>query len=1150
MAISFVATRATPANVFNASGVFAFNVSTNTVVGNTLIMGIALDPVSAVSGGNQFVSVTDGAGNSWLPIGFRTQGSSSTGAAVAMFYCKVVRQITTTTGISVFCPFASATTRVAAQVFEYSGVSSLMPQNFSNVALPTTGAGSSITQTVAAITPNAAGQLVLGFNSIETNTAVTGDADATNGAWSAILTTLSNSGSDLTSISLSAQSKTVTAAGAQNWATTTAVAKNYAGVIAVFAAAAAFSQQTPPQGNPNYNTLEGFEGLPTSTAALDVDRGTGYVYGYVPLSNEEGSSFQVVGAEFVTPQEAEQHHISYDLYPSLNFRDASDDDVQTVYLPLRRVDFGGTTVLGSGGTGTAPTRLAALSSVGGDTAFLPDATATMDLWFDPTTLSTNFPNARIVNFGIQYIAYRDQSASQASPSQGFSAAYTDTLANAGAGTGATIGYWISAYYKRDNKYETRWFGETNLFPRTADKILSAPGSKPNMGAPWRVQDLIHMATGDESVKFTITDLPSATDLLQKQLFFDYVVMVVQLAPERRIGAGIRTINNTYTGSGLYPFTFDYTRFQDAIDTSKLAVVGTAGQTFQYDLLVREAIPATESDYLRLQTGTNAITSLFEALGPSAQLKAFTQPRESLANKPTLTLGQPNTAFVPVVNGAPYGPVQDFTDYTSSITVFSEVDLGGDGPSFGGYTGLAPNGFLQVYTGHGQTAAIQVVVPPGSNMTYLKVLIKPDVALIGLPFPLNFSVQQPLATVLATASVLPADWNVSLSDAGFGWKEIVLPLSTTISPAAGQVFVVASSTAPANTPWYWAAAAPDNNDALYGPFGQFGPGNYTYAVTLDAALPAPVFTLGTVTTTYSRPTGSTCLATTDKFVKFTFSNGSSFDKIVIMRYDTQGEPILVGVISRPSNSPIYIDAGTPWDIPINTLKYQVYGIRTADQLISSTSGTWNDIAPNPGAAIGIGFNPPVHTIGVPDGNYSTFVLAYAPADSGSVTMEWQSLNGSTMVPLHGVDKFVQLRAAEQRGLSINMKVLVDAFGYSACDTGISAAYANLEPDAPKEQLAQGGQAMSPLVFGGDNSPLTPGITPIGTPEAWGTTITLRDLERLGSPITLKFPGGHTRLMNVEINSMVNTPWTGLYMAELTFTDAAPLDYLASGITVLS
>lgn len=1145
MAIAFVATRATPAGLFNSSGTFGFNVGTNTTVGSTLIMGVALDPVSGVVAGNQFCSVTDGAGNTWLPVGFATQGSSSTGAAVAMFYCKVVRQITTTSGVFVFCPFASATTRVAVQILEYSGVSSLMGKSFSSVAAPTIGTGSSTTQAVAGINPTAT-DMVVGFNAIETNTAVTGDADVTAGAWSTILTTLSNSGSDLTSMTLDSQYKIVTGGPTQNWATTTAVAKNFAGIAAVFAAANAHVAPIFPEGNPNYTALAGFEGLPTSTASLEVDRGTGYIYGFTPLPDEEGSSFLVAGAEFVTPQELEQHHIAFDIYQNTNLKDASNDDIQTIYLPLRRVDFGGTTTLGSGGGGTAATRLAALSAVGGDTVFIPDATATIDLWFDPTTLLANFANSRIVNFGIQYVAYRDNSTAQAAPSQGFSVGYTDSLANVGSGTSATVGWWISAYYKRDNKYETRWFGETNLFPRTADKILSAPGSKPNMNAPWRVADLTHMALGDESLKFTITDQPSATDLLQKQLFFDYVVMVIQIAPERRVGSGIRTVNNTYIGAGLYPFTFDFTRFQDSIDTSKLAVVGIPGSTIFYDLLVREAAPASESDYLRLQTGTNAITSLFEAIGPSAQLKAFTQPRESLASDPSQNLGQPNTAFVPIVNGAPYGPIQDFTDYTSSTMIFSELDLGANGPDFGGYVGLAPNAFLQVYSGHNNTATI--TAPGGVQYTYLKVLVKPDPALGGLQ-SLNFSVQQPLATPLATASVQVVGWNGSSNDSGFGWKEVVLVLSAPITPAAGQVFIVASTAAgvPATTPWYWAAAQPDNNDGIN---GYAGTGNYDYAATLDVALPAPAVVISTVSVNFARPTSATCVATSDKFARFTFTNGGMFDKIVILRYDTQGEPILVGTITNPSNGTVYSDATTPWDIPAGTLQYQFYGIRTADQLLSVAAGAWNDIAPAPGAALGIAYNPPTVNNGLPTGGYVPFEFAYAPSDPSQVTMNWKSNNTSTMVPLHGVDKFVQLRGAEQRGLTIDVTVLVEAFGYAACDTGINAAYANFQPAAPKEQLSQGQQAMSPIVFGGDNSPLVPTLTGGGAYQPWGTALNLRDLERIGAPITLKFPGGHTRLMNVEITAMLETPWTGLYMAELTFTDAAPLDYLASGITVSS
>lgn len=1136
MAIAFIATRATPANVFNANGVFAFNPGTNCTAGNTLIMSFALDPVSGVVGGNQFCSVTDTKGNSWIPVGFRTQGSASTGAAVAMFYCRPARAILTTDSIQVFCPFASATTRASAQVSEWSGISALVNVAFNNVVAPTTGAGSSTTQATSAITPNATGQLVIGGMAIETNTAVTGDTDVTNGAWGGITTVLSNSGSDLTSMSLSVQAKVVTAAGAQNWATTTAVAKNFAGITAVFAVAPAHIAPNFPEGNPNYSRFAGFEGLPTSSASLSIDQGTGYIYNYVTLPDEVGSSFQVVGAEFVAPAELSQHHIAYDWFYQPNITDGALDDIQTVILPLRRAHLNGATL--NSGLTTDAAALAALNAVGGDFAIMAGSgTQNVDLYFDTTQLTASFLNSRIINFGIQYVAYRDDSASQDSPSQGFSASYTDSLANATSGTGATLGWWISAYFKKDNKYETRWFGETNLFPRTADRILSAPGAKPNMNAPWRVQDLIHMNNGDESMKFTLTGQASQQDLLQTTVFFDYVVMVVQLAPERRLGAGIRTVNNTYVGSGQYPFTFDFTRLQDPINTAVLATASAANNLpgTGYTILVREAAPASESDYLRLQTGSNAITSAFEALGPSTEMKAFTQPRESLNP-------QPDTAFVPIVNGARYGDIQNFSEYTSSIMVFDENGLVPDGPSFGGYIGLAPPGLLQVYNGHPQIATVQA--PGVIQYAYLKVLIKPDPALTGFggATSIVFTVEQPLATVLATVTITPAAWNsfVDVPDKGYGWKEVSVLLPAPVTPAAGSVFIRATSggVVPANTPWYWAAATPDNGDLLNG-YG--GATSADYAALLAVVLPVPTVTLSTASGATMPRASSLCLAATEKVPHFVFTNGAQYDRIIVYRYDTMGEPIYVTTLIDPQNNVTFNDLCVPWDIPTNTLKYIVYGVRDADNLSQTATFTWNDISTNPGAAFSLAYNPSfVGSIGQSLTNYFNFDLIYAPVDGTQVQFEWKSLNGSTLVPLHGIDKQVQLRELEQRGMSVSMRVLIDSFGEIACDTTINSVYANLAVNAPKEQLATGVQAMSPVVFGGDNSPLSFRNIGLGA-SPHGMGIYIRELERIGAPMTLKLPGGHTRLMNVEITNMMITPSAGLFMAELTLTDAAPLDF---------
>lgn len=1163
MAITFTANRAAPSGSFAASGIFGFNVGTNCTVGSTLIMTVALDDTSTVANGNQFVSVTDGAGNSWLPI--RNNGSgagSNTGCAVAMFYCKPSRQITTTTGVFVFGAFAGTGTRVAVIIDEFAGVSSLIPYAFNGV-VPTVGAiGTSATPS-ASITPAASGQLVYGGMAIETNTAVTGDADVVNGSWAAIQSVVSNSGADLTSMTVSRQYKIVTAGGAQTWNPTLGASKIWAENLVVFAVAAAHVAATFPEGNPHYPNFAGFEGLPTASSQLPVDAGTGYVYNYVTLPDEVGSSYQVVGAEYVTPQDLTQHHIAYDWYYQLNLKDASQDDVQTIYLPLRRAtsQVGGSpsgTAVTSGALNTDAAFLAALTAVSGAYVKFPDVGAFLDLYFDTTQLTANFLNSRIVNFGIQYVAFRDNSANAAAVSQGFALSYTDTLSNAGGGTGGTIGYWLTAYYQKDQKYETRWFGETNLFPRTADRISSAAGSKQNMNAPWRVADLLHMNNGDESLKFTITGQPSATDFSQTQFDLDYIVMVVQLAPERRMGGGIRTVNNTYTGSGLYPFAFDFTRFQDAIDTSKLALAAAPTNTVGagYTVLVREAAPASESDYLRLQTGASAITSLFEAIGPSAQLKAFTQPRESLYS-------QPDTQFVPIVNGAPYGALQQFSDYTSSILVFDENSLSSDGPSFGGYNGLSRNGLIQVYNGKTQTATIQA--PGGVQYTYLKVLIKPDPALTGFggSTSIVFTVEQPLATVLGTVTITPAAWAsvVNTPAIGDGWKEVVAQISVPVTPSAGSVFIKATSggAVPANIPWYWAAATPDNirwdlitatNPEVSDPLNGYGGVTPDYAAVLEIALPVPTITMSTVTGTTMPRASAMCISATEKLAKFTFTNGAQYDKLVIFRYDTMGEPIYVGTVFSPQNNVTFVDLATPWDIPQNTLKYQVYGVRNADNLWMVTTATWNDISVNPGAALALAYNPDVGAIGQSLTNYAGFDLIYAPtAESGAVQMDWKTSNGATLIPLHGIDKYIQLRESEQRGLSVTFTVLVDKFGVVACDTTLPTTYDSLEVAAPNEQPSQGGAAMSPIVFGGDQSPL--GYHDVGLgPSPRGMSIGLRDLERLGAPITLKLPGGHTRLMNVAINSMMVTPWTGLFMAEIELTDAAPIDFFATNIPITS
>jgi hypothetical protein len=70
------------------------------------------------------------------------------------------------------------------------------------------------------------GDTYFGLASIETDDAVTGDSDTTNGSWSSIITRLADGGADASCMSSASQYKTVTATGNQGWACTTATARD------------------------------------------------------------------------------------------------------------------------------------------------------------------------------------------------------------------------------------------------------------------------------------------------------------------------------------------------------------------------------------------------------------------------------------------------------------------------------------------------------------------------------------------------------------------------------------------------------------------------------------------------------------------------------------------------------------------------------------------------------------------------------------------------------------------------------------------------------------------------------------------------------------------------------------------------------------
>lgn len=149
-------------------------------------------------------------------------GALGAGATLAIFTCRVTNALS---GDTITVNHSGNTTEKAVQVYkavpgagEYIRV----------IAVDTTGVTGNATSHTAAQVSVTSGDIIIGAAAIETDDAVTGDGDTTNGNWSAIVTRLADNGTDASTMSSSSQFKTTTGTGNQDWACSTATARDSA----------------------------------------------------------------------------------------------------------------------------------------------------------------------------------------------------------------------------------------------------------------------------------------------------------------------------------------------------------------------------------------------------------------------------------------------------------------------------------------------------------------------------------------------------------------------------------------------------------------------------------------------------------------------------------------------------------------------------------------------------------------------------------------------------------------------------------------------------------------------------------------------------------------------------------------------------------
>lgn len=101
-------------------------------------------------------------------------------------------------------------------------------ETISFISADTTGSTGNTATYDAATVSVTNGDIIFGCAAIETDDAITGDSDTTNGSWSSVVVQLNDQGADASTMSSVSQYKTVNATGNQSWAATTSTARDSA----------------------------------------------------------------------------------------------------------------------------------------------------------------------------------------------------------------------------------------------------------------------------------------------------------------------------------------------------------------------------------------------------------------------------------------------------------------------------------------------------------------------------------------------------------------------------------------------------------------------------------------------------------------------------------------------------------------------------------------------------------------------------------------------------------------------------------------------------------------------------------------------------------------------------------------------------------
>lgn len=178
------------------------------------------------------IAVADSGGNTYTQ--HRYQGNNGTGAATGVVSALLATKATAAvaTGGTITVTLGTAVTAKAAYAESFRGFNNTVRSTPVGAIGSTAAHGSGASGTVNA------GDLVLGLDATETRGAITGDAAAANGTWSAIVTKANAAaGTDATCVTVAGQYLIPTAAGAQTYDPSAANGLDWATAIVVLQAA-------------------------------------------------------------------------------------------------------------------------------------------------------------------------------------------------------------------------------------------------------------------------------------------------------------------------------------------------------------------------------------------------------------------------------------------------------------------------------------------------------------------------------------------------------------------------------------------------------------------------------------------------------------------------------------------------------------------------------------------------------------------------------------------------------------------------------------------------------------------------------------------------------------------------------------------------